>query len=66
MKLRNKNKADFSGLTEKRNCKLRCDLCQLEIEGKPFVLHTKEGDRYFCCKGCIGVYEILHWNELSK
>lgn len=37
-----------------------CDLCNLDVGIKPFVLNA-EGKQYqFCCEGCLGIYQMLH------
>lgn len=41
-----------------------CDLCGLVVEVGDFRLHTKEGDKEFCCEGCKGIYEMLHEDEV--
>jgi len=37
-----------------------CDLCALAIEGEPFTLQIDEGEKRFCCNGCLEVYALLH------
>ena len=41
-----------------------CDLCGLTVEIDSFKLHTKEGDKQFCCEGCLGIYQMLHEDTL--
>jgi Cu+-exporting ATPase len=36
--------------------KIRCDHCHLEADEDVMI---KDGDLYFCCKGCQGVYHLL-------
>jgi hypothetical protein len=43
-----------------KNDKKTCDLCGLAVEVKDFHLLTKEGDKEFCCEGCLGIYQMLH------
>lgn len=38
----------------------QCDLCGLDVEVDGFELKTTEGDKYFCCEGCKGIYQMLH------
>jgi hypothetical protein len=40
--------------------KKTCDLCGLTVEVSGFTLKTKEGDKAFCCEGCMGIYQMLH------
>ena len=40
--------------------KKTCDLCGLTVEVSGFTLKTKEGDKAFCCEGCLGIYQMLH------
>ncbi|NOX14593.1 MAG: heavy metal translocating P-type ATPase [Epsilonproteobacteria bacterium] len=41
--------------------KRRCDHCHLEFDEKVLVSDNnfKDGTKYFCCKGCQGVYHLL-------
>ena len=45
--------------------KKTCDLCGLAVEVPNFTLKTKEGDKAFCCEGCLGIYQMLHESELD-
>lgn len=40
--------------------KKECDLCGLTVEISGFSLKTLEGDKFFCCEGCKGIYQMLH------
>ena len=40
--------------------KKACDLCGLTVEIKDFNLRTTEGEKKFCCEGCLGIYQMLH------
>lgn len=40
--------------------KKACDLCGLTVEVPNFTLKTKEGEKSFCCEGCLGIYQMLH------
>lgn len=42
-----------------------CDLCGLDIGAKPFYLETMEKRLQFCCDGCMGIYQMLHEDELQ-
>jgi len=46
--------------------KLACTLCGLPLKMLGFSLTTHAGARYFCCEGCLGVYQLLHSNEVAK
>ncbi|MEC4750083.1 heavy metal translocating P-type ATPase metal-binding domain-containing protein [Methylomicrobium sp. Wu6] len=37
-----------------------CDLCGLPVLTPGFKVRTKEGDKEFCCEGCMGIYQMLH------
>ncbi len=37
-----------------------CDLCGLPVLTQGFKLRTMEGDKEFCCEGCMGIYQMLH------
>jgi hypothetical protein len=41
-----------------------CDLCSLPVETPGFELMTHSGLKRFCCEGSVGVYEMLHGDEL--
>jgi Cu+-exporting ATPase len=43
--------------------KIKCDHCHLEFE--PNVMIEDEG-RFFCCKGCQGVYHLLNSSGLDS
>lgn len=45
--------------------KKTCDLCGLTVEVPNFTLKTKEGNKAFCCEGCLGIYQMLHESELD-
>lgn len=42
-----------------------CDLCQLPIEATGWQLVTSSGLKRFCCEGCLGIYRMLHEDELK-
>ncbi len=44
--------------------KKSCDLCGLAIEVTGFELETIEGEKFFCCEGCKGIYQMLHEEEI--
>lgn len=37
-----------------------CELCQLPVGLKPFLLRAPAKTYAFCCEGCRGIYEMLH------
>ncbi|MBS1211989.1 MAG: hypothetical protein H6R26_605 [Proteobacteria bacterium] len=41
-----------------------CDLCSLPVEVEGFELMTRSGVKRFCCEGCVGIYEMLHGDEI--
>ncbi len=41
-----------------------CDLCRLPVEVDEFHLQTKQGLKRFCCEGCLGIYRMLHEEEI--
>ncbi len=43
-----------------------CDLCALPVEISDFILNTKSGIKRFCCEGCLGIYRLLHEDELAE
>lgn len=47
----------------KREC--TCDLCGLDVGISPFYLDSGGKRLQFCCKGCLGIYQMLHEHELS-
>lgn len=44
--------------------KKSCDLCGLAVEIDGFNLATKEGQKDFCCEGCLGIYQMLNEENL--
>lgn len=48
------------------NDKPSCDLCSLPVEIPDFRLQTKGGDKQFCCEGCLGIYRMLHEDEIVE
>ncbi|MBL0686685.1 MAG: cadmium-translocating P-type ATPase [Sulfurospirillum sp.] len=43
--------------------KIRCSHCQLEYEKNILI---KDNTKYFCCKGCQGIYYLLHEEGLGN
>ncbi|MEN8260109.1 MAG: heavy metal translocating P-type ATPase metal-binding domain-containing protein [Pseudomonadota bacterium] len=44
--------------------KLACSLCGLPLKVLGFSLKTHAGAKYFCCEGCLGVYQLLHGSDV--
>ena len=43
--------------------KVKCDHCHLEFDEEVMI---KDGEHYFCCKGCQGVYHLLKSEGLDS
>src|SRR5660397_213014 len=43
--------------------KRRCDHCHLEYDEKVLI---EDGGKYFCCKGCQGIYHLLRDEGLDN
>lgn len=46
--------------------KKTCDLCGLPIEVSGFTLKTQQGSKGFCCEGCLGIYQMLHEDQVMN
>ncbi len=47
--------------------KVKCDHCRLEFDKDVMIEETIDGQkRYFCCKGCQGVYHLLKSEGLDS
>ncbi len=46
--------------------KISCDLCGLPVEIPDFRLETKQGTKQFCCEGCLGIYRMLHEDDIVE
>jgi hypothetical protein len=44
--------------------KIPCALCKQPVEIAGFCLQTAEGEKHFCCDGCLYVYQLLNENTL--
>ena len=42
--------------------KIPCALCKQPVELEGFILQTEEGEKQFCCEGCLCVYQLLNEN----
>jgi len=43
-----------------------CDLCQLPVETKGYEVQTIQGNKRFCCEGCLGIYRMLHEGDIVE
>jgi len=41
-----------------------CPLCGQPVEITGFKLQTKEGEKSFCCAGCVSIYQLLNEDKL--
>jgi Cu2+-exporting ATPase len=56
----------MSGTERKAANTVRCDHCLQELPESSAVRAVVDGrERYFCCHGCLGVYELIHGNSLD-
>ncbi len=56
----------MSGTDYKSMNTLRCDHCLLEMNPESAVKADFDGEtKYFCCHGCLGVYELIHKESLD-
>jgi len=46
-----------------KDSEVPCTHCHLEF---PEDIQIKDGENYFCCKGCQGVYHLIHDKELDS
>lgn len=46
------------------NKKEECDLCGLKIEVSGFNVKTQQGDKHFCCEGCMGIFQMLSEDDV--
>lgn len=37
-----------------------CDLCGQPVLISGFALHTVEGQKKFCCEGCLSIFQLLN------
>lgn len=56
----------MSGTESGKGETIRCDHCQLEMHPDSAVTAEFDGEtKYFCCHGCLGVYELIHRESLD-
>jgi len=47
--------------------KITCDHCHLSFDESIMLVQNRDDEkRFFCCKGCQGVYNLLHENGLDN
>lgn len=47
-----------------KSTKQPCGLCSQPVEIPGFRLETKEGQKDFCCEGCLSIYQLLNEDKL--
>jgi hypothetical protein len=43
--------------------KIACALCGLSVDIDGFQLTTVDGEKRFCCAGCLSVYQLINPDE---
>ena len=43
-----------------------CALCGQPVEIPGFKLETTEGQKDFCCEGCLSIYQLLNEDKISN
>jgi len=43
-----------------KSTKPPCALCSQPVQITGFKLETKEGQKDFCCEGCLSIYQLLN------
>ena len=43
-----------------KSTKPPCVLCSQPVQITGFKLETKEGQKDFCCEGCLSIYQLLN------
>jgi len=41
-----------------------CALCGQAVQIQEFTLMTTDGRQYFCCAGCLCIYQLLNSDKL--
>ncbi len=41
-----------------------CELCNQPVKITGFTLQTTEGGKFFCCEGCLSIYQLLNHNKI--
>ncbi|MFW5443537.1 MAG: heavy metal translocating P-type ATPase metal-binding domain-containing protein [Methylococcaceae bacterium] len=47
-----------------KSTKEPCPLCSQPVQISGFRLETKEGQKDFCCEGCLSIYQLLNEDKL--
>jgi hypothetical protein len=47
-----------------KSTKPSCALCSQPVHITGFKLETKEGQKDFCCEGCLSIYQLLNEDKL--
>ena len=43
-----------------------CEQCGKKIELSGFELLLEQGMKYFCCEGCLSIYQLVCLKSVSK
>jgi hypothetical protein len=43
-----------------------CEQCGKKIELSGFELLLEQGMKYFCCEGCLSIYQLVCLKSISK
>ena len=43
-----------------------CTLCGQQAVLRSFTLNTPEGQRRFCCAGCLNIYQLLNQDNATQ
>jgi DNA-binding Lrp family transcriptional regulator len=54
-----------SPIFEEMSVTLKCDYCSGEVSGRPFILDSENGKRFFCCKTCLGNYKTKYKSRIA-
>ena len=47
-----------------KSTKPPCALCSQPVHITGFKLETREGQKDFCCEGCLSIYQLLNEDKL--
>ena len=47
-----------------KSTKPSCALCSQPVQITGFKLETREGQKDFCCEGCLSIYQLLNEDKL--
>lgn len=51
-------------MSAKKNESFVCELCKQNVKISGFSLQTKQGKTYFCCLGCLSIYQLLNPDKI--